>query len=69
MSLQGLFNFITDPTINDNNMDKYLDVYIQRTSMENNLQEQVEEAVFKHAYIPQRLTQVLSIIIKVHVEY
>ncbi|XP_020296212.1 serine/threonine-protein kinase RIO1-like [Pseudomyrmex gracilis] len=61
MSLQGLFNFITDPTINDNNMDEYLDVYIQGTNVENNLQQQVEEAVFKHSYIPQRLTQVINV--------
>lgn len=63
MSLQALFDFITDPTVNDNNMDEYLDVRIQDTNMENNPQQQVEEAVFKHAYIPQRLAQVLSITI------
>lgn len=58
MSLQGLFNFITDPTINECNMDEYLEMQMQMTGRDNDSQFQVEEAVFKQAYIPQRLTQV-----------
>lgn len=62
MSLQALFDFITDPTINEKNMDEYLDIRMQDANEENDPQQQIEEAVFKQAYIPQRLTQVLIII-------
>lgn len=62
MSLQSLFDFITDPTINENNMDEYLDMWMQEANQEKDpQQQQIEEAVFKQAYIPQRLTQVLTI--------
>ncbi|KAL6260388.1 hypothetical protein P5V15_007916 [Pogonomyrmex californicus] len=62
MPLQALFDFITDPTVNENNMDEYLDIWIQEANRENDLQQQqIEEAVFKHAYIPQRLTQVINV--------
>ncbi|XP_072766157.1 serine/threonine-protein kinase RIO1 [Anoplolepis gracilipes] len=60
MSLQALFDFITDPTINEKNMDKYLDIQMQEANKENDPQQQIEEAVFKQAYIPQRLTQVVN---------
>lgn len=61
MSLQALFDFITDPTITESNMDEYLEMQMQATKQESDSQWQVEEAVFKQAYIPQRLTQVLLI--------
>lgn len=62
MPLQALFDFITDPTVNKNNMDEYLDMWIQEANQEKDpQQQQVEEAVFKQAYIPQRLNQVLAI--------
>lgn len=61
MSLQALFDFITDPTINQKNMDEYLDMWMQEARQEGDpQQQQVEEAVFKQAYIPQRLTQVVN---------
>lgn len=63
MSLQALFDFITDPTINEKNMDEYLDIQMQEANKENDPQQQIEEAVFKQAYIPQRLTQVSLITI------
>lgn len=66
MSLQALFDFITDPTINENNMDEYLDIRMQEANKENDPQQQIDEAVFKQAYIPQTLTQVSSITINVH---
>jgi len=63
MSLQALFDFITDPTVNENNMDEYLDVWMREANQEKDpQQQQIEEAVFKQAYIPQRLTQVSVII-------
>jgi len=67
MSLQALFDFITDPTINENNMDEYLDTWMQEANQEKDpQQQQIEEAVFKQAYIPQRLTQVSMIIANAH---
>lgn len=67
MSLQALFDFITDPTINENNMDEYLDIRMQEGNEEKDPQQQeIEEAVFKKAYIPQRLTQVSTIIANVY---
>lgn len=60
--MKALFDFITDPTIKKDNMEQYLDrVYenmLHETNQESDPQQQVEEEVFKHAYIPQRLTQV-----------
>lgn len=61
MSLQALFDFITDPTINEKNMDEYLDIRMQEANEEIDPQQQIEEAVFKQAYIPQRLTQVVNV--------
>lgn len=66
MTVKELFDFITDATINEDNMDEYLDTVQenkeQKADQESNLQEQVEEQVeeqvFKQAYIPQTLTQV-----------
>lgn len=67
MTVKELFDFITDPTINENNMDEYLDVMHenkkQKANQESDVQEQVEEQVFKQAYIPQSLIQVSSIIV------
>jgi len=63
MSLQELFHFITDPTINENNMDEYLEMQMKQTKEENDSQWQIKEAVFKQAYIPQKLTEVSDIII------
>lgn len=67
MTVKELFDFITDPTVNENNMDDYLDAMHenkkQKADQESDLQEQVEEQVFKHAYIPQSLTQVTFIIV------
>lgn len=61
MSLQSLFDFITDPTVNESNMDEYLDTWMQEANREEDpQQQQIEEAVFKQAYIPQRLTQVIG---------
>lgn len=60
--MKELFDFITDPTVTEDNMDDYLDRVSDRVA--NNANEevdperQVEEGVFKSAYIPQRLAQV-----------
>ncbi|KAI4494535.1 hypothetical protein M0802_008856 [Mischocyttarus mexicanus] len=65
MSVKALFDFITDPTINENNMDEYLDIISsqihERMNQESNPDQEINEEVFKQAYIPQRLNQVIDI--------
>ncbi|XP_012273514.1 serine/threonine-protein kinase RIO1 [Orussus abietinus] len=64
MSIKELFDFITDPTITDDNKDDYLNALAERVSesLEGtvNPNQEVDDLVFKHAYIPQRLTQVVD---------
>lgn len=64
MTVQELFSFITDPNINNSNIDAYLEriqeIASSRTSREMSEQEKIEEEVFKHSYIPQRLDQVID---------
>lgn len=67
MSLQALFDFITDPTVNEDNMDEYLDMRMQQDQGEDPQQQEVEDAVFKQAYIPQRLTQVSTITVNTRI--
>ncbi|XP_043592296.1 serine/threonine-protein kinase RIO1-like isoform X3 [Bombus pyrosoma] len=56
---------ITDPTITEENMDKYLDIIseqmTQQEEQDDDPKQQIEEQVFKHAYIPQNLSQVIDI--------
>ncbi|CAK9802518.1 Serine/threonine-protein kinase RIO1 [Anthophora quadrimaculata] len=65
MTIKALFDFITDPTITEENMDKYLDTVSEQMTQqsEENVdpKQQIEEQVFKQAYIPQNLTQVIDI--------
>ena len=66
MTVKELFDFITDPTITDNNRDAYLDKMSERTAArtleEVTAQEQIDEEVFKNAFIPKRLTEVRKIV-------
>lgn len=61
MTVRQLFDFVTDPTINDSNIDAYLaraqELVDQQRSEEH---DRVEEEVFMNSYIPQRLDQVLD---------
>lgn len=63
MSVKTLFDFITDPTITEENMDKYLDIIseqmTQQEEQDDDPKQQIEEQVFKQAYIPQNLSQVI----------
>ncbi|KAG7199152.1 hypothetical protein KM043_018041 [Ampulex compressa] len=65
MSVKKLFDFITDPTITEKNMDEYLDTVseqmLQQMEEQADPKQQLEEQVFKQAYIPQRLTQVIDV--------
>lgn len=60
MSVKALFDFITDPTVTEENMDDYLDKVSKMVNEEptNNAENEIEEQVFKQAYIPQRLDEV-----------
>lgn len=64
MTVKELFDFITDPTITDSNRDAYLDKMSERaaarTLEEVSAQEQIDEEVFKKAFIPKRLTEVVD---------
>ncbi|XP_031847910.1 RIO kinase 1 isoform X2 [Nomia melanderi] len=69
MTVKALFDFITDPTVTEENMDNYLDKISEQMTQKNEQQidpmEQIEEQVFKEAYIPQNLTQVYNFNISV----
>jgi RIO kinase 1 len=73
MTVKELFDFITDPTITDNNRDAYLDKMSEkaaaRTLEEVTAQEQIDEEVFKKAFIPKRLTEVCKIVYKYKCPY
>ncbi|KAH8033084.1 hypothetical protein HPB51_006089 [Rhipicephalus microplus] len=61
MGVRQLFDFVTDPTINEDNMDAYLEKaqsLVEASS--SGTMNQVEEEVFKKAYIPHRLDDVLD---------
>ncbi|XP_015120195.1 serine/threonine-protein kinase RIO1 [Diachasma alloeum] len=65
MTVKQLFDFITDPTVCEGNMDDYLDAAAERTAREGrgevDHEREVEEEVFKQAYIPQNLAQVIDV--------
>ncbi|XP_075069132.1 serine/threonine-protein kinase RIO1 [Mixophyes fleayi] len=62
MTVRELFEFVTDPSITQDNMDAYLEkameVATQRTEEERSSQDKVDEEVFKKAYIPRTLNEV-----------
>lgn len=62
MTVKELFDFITDPSITSNNLEECLSVLSEKSGQkpEATSQEQVEEEVFKQAYIPKRLTEVID---------
>jgi RIO kinase 1 len=71
MTVKELFDFITDPTVTDSNRDVYLDKMSERaaarTLEEVSAQEQIDEEVFKKAFIPKRLTEVYNIIMNMNI--
>lgn len=62
MTVRELFEFVTDPSITSENMDAYLEksmeIAVERTEEERSNQDNVDEEVFKKAYIPRTLTEV-----------
>ncbi|XP_055017424.1 serine/threonine-protein kinase RIO1 [Boleophthalmus pectinirostris] len=62
MTIRELFDFITDLSINEANIQAYLDKAItlasERTAEQRSAQDCIDEEVFKQVYIPRTLTQV-----------
>nr|XP_060630765.1 serine/threonine-protein kinase RIO1 [Anolis sagrei ordinatus]XP_060630766.1 serine/threonine-protein kinase RIO1 [Anolis sagrei ordinatus] len=62
MTVRELFEFVTDPSITSENMDAYLEkameISSERTEEERSNQDNVDEEVFKKAYIPRTLNEV-----------
>lgn len=62
MTVKELFDFITDPTINESNMEEYLDKLMswaaQRPALSN--EEQKEDEIFKRSYIPYTMNEVVD---------
>ncbi|PRP75018.1 hypothetical protein PROFUN_07411 [Planoprotostelium fungivorum] len=57
MRTKQLFDFITDPTINDSNVDAYLEKIQEDISQRGDMtnEEKVDQEVFKNVYIPRTL--------------
>jgi hypothetical protein len=51
LTMQQLFNYITDPTITDLNEQIYLDKIIEQST--NETTDEVDERVFERIFIPQ----------------
>ncbi len=64
LTVKELFEFVTDPTITENNIDEYLDRLqeraVQRGKDEVTQQDLVDEEVFKKAFIPRTLDEVID---------
>ena len=64
LTVKELFDFITDATINESNLEECLEKLSEKASSRNfdemTAQEQVEEEAFKNVYIPKRLTEVIN---------
>lgn len=57
LTMQQLFNYITDPTITDSNEQAYLDKVIEQAKNQplNETTDEVDERVFQRIFIPQTL--------------
>ncbi|KAF9811382.1 hypothetical protein SFRURICE_002751 [Spodoptera frugiperda] len=64
LTVKELFDFITDSTINEGNLEACLNVLFERAAQRDlsnmSAQEQIEEEAFKNIYIPKRLTEVIN---------
>ncbi|XP_075978660.1 RIO kinase 1 [Anticarsia gemmatalis] len=64
LTVKELFDFITDSTINEDNLEDCLEKLSEKAASRNfdemTAQEQVEEEAFKNVYIPKRLTEVIN---------
>ncbi|KAJ0178425.1 hypothetical protein K1T71_006248 [Dendrolimus kikuchii] len=64
LTVKELFDFITDSSINENNLEECLEKLSEKAALRNfedmTAQEQIEEEAFKNVYIPKRLTEVIN---------
>ncbi|CAG4950658.1 unnamed protein product [Colias eurytheme] len=64
LTVKELFDFITDTSINESNLEECLEKLSEKAASRNfdemSAQEQVEEEAFKNVYIPKRLTEVIN---------
>ena len=64
MNLKELFDFVTDVTIDDSNIDQYLETVMKIASERSHSEkfkedvDKNEEAIFQHSFIPRTLTEV-----------
>lgn len=67
LTVKELFDFITDPTITEKNLEECMQKLSEKVASRNfddmTAQEQIEEETFKNVYIPKRLTEVSKIFI------
>ncbi|GAM28915.1 hypothetical protein SAMD00019534_120910, partial [Acytostelium subglobosum LB1] len=63
MLTQELFEFVTDLSINDDNIDEYLDAVQKRIMDRGDLsnEDKIKEEVFRNAYIPRTLDQIIDL--------
>lgn len=65
MTVKELFDFITDPTITEKNMEECLEVISEKIANRNidelTEQEKIDEEVFKKAFIPKTLSDVYDV--------
>ncbi|XP_074641721.1 serine/threonine-protein kinase RIO1-like [Tubulanus polymorphus] len=65
MTVKELFDFVTDMTITDENIEDYIEkmmvIASSRSVEEVTEQEKIDEEVFKRAYIPRTLDEVIDI--------
>nr|XP_022314156.1 serine/threonine-protein kinase RIO1-like [Crassostrea virginica] len=64
LTVKELFDFVTDATITEDNIDLYLEKAMtlasQRTTEDITEQQKVDEEVFKHSFIPRNLDEVID---------
>ncbi|XP_023936391.2 serine/threonine-protein kinase RIO1 [Bicyclus anynana] len=64
LTVKELFDFITDTSINESNLEECLEKLSEKAASRNfeelTAQEQIEEEAFKNIYIPKRLTEVIN---------
>jgi len=63
MTIKEFFDFVTDPTVKENNMDEYLQIAMDKACNRDEIteQEKLDDEVFKHSYIPQVMDDVIDI--------
>jgi len=64
LTLKGLFDFVTDPSITNDNVDQYLEEAQRRIEAglgdDVTNEERVAEEVFKQTFIPQKMDEVIN---------